>query len=68
MRRESRLESRLRWNHLLVQNANDQDPSGHNAVEHDMFSALEPAQPNAHQIAASPHSGRLGKRPKTLLY
>jgi hypothetical protein len=34
--------------HLLVQNADDQNFVGHNPVKHDMFSVLEPAQPTAH--------------------
>ena len=62
---DSGLESRLGRNHRLMQDADDQDSSGRNAVEHDMFSVLEPAQPDVHRITGSPHSGRLGKRPKT---
>jgi hypothetical protein len=64
----SGLDSGLGRDHLLMDDAGDQDSTGHDAIEHDMFSELVPAQAHAGRIESSPHFGSLGKHSKTLMY
>lgn len=62
------VEAGLGGEHLLVEDADDQNATAYHAVEHDMFSVLEPAQTHTHRIAGSSQSGSLSKHAKTFLY